>query len=77
MPSDPIPPEALEARQRVGRRVRALREARGWSQERLALRAGIDRKSVYRTELAAHSASLDHLAMLAAALGVPLVSLFS
>lgn len=67
----------LDARQRVGQRVRTLREDRGWSQERLGEQAGIDRKSIYRTELATHSPSLDHLALVAAALGVPLGSLFT
>lgn len=77
MPSDPLPPEVLDARLRVGRRVRTLREERGWSQERLGEYAGIDRKSVYRMELATHSPSLDHLALVASALEVPLNSLFT
>lgn len=77
MPSDPLPAAALDARRRVGRRVRSIREERGWSQERLGEQAGIDRKSVYRMELATHSPSLDHLAMVASALEVPLSSLFT
>lgn len=56
----------------VGRRVRDLREEREWSQYRLADAAGITRASVYRTELALHSPSLDHLKLIADALGVPL-----
>lgn len=68
----PIPPDVLQHRARVGRRIRDARAERGWSQEVLAERAGIGRHSVYRTELATHSASLDHLTLIAHALGVPL-----
>lgn len=70
-----VPPVAMEQRLRVGRRIRELREAREWTQYALAERAGISRWSVYRAELATHSPSLDHLALIAAALGVPLTHL--
>nr|WP_280688692.1 helix-turn-helix transcriptional regulator [Kitasatospora sp. GAS204B] len=61
----------LDQRKQVGRRVRALRTERGWSQERLAEASGVHRHTVYRTELATHSASLDALMLIARALGVP------
>jgi transcriptional regulator with XRE-family HTH domain len=73
--SDPVPRVAMELRLRVGGRIRDLRREHRWSQEKLAERAGIARHSVYRTELATHSASLDHLTLIAHALGVPLSQL--
>ncbi|GAA2456833.1 helix-turn-helix transcriptional regulator [Streptomyces macrosporus] len=77
MPTEPLPPWVLEARQRVGDRVREARTARGWSQEHLAHVAGLDRKTIYRIERAQYSTRIDHLVMVAAALGVPIGSLFS
>ncbi|BBB01127.1 hypothetical protein RVR_8384 [Actinacidiphila reveromycinica] len=65
----------MQERLRVGRRIRVAREERQLSQERLAELAGIGRHSVYRTELATHSPSLDHLVLIAQALGVPLTDL--
>lgn len=62
----------MQMRLRVAGRVRQLRGERHLSQERLAELAGIARHSIYRTELATHSASLDHLSLIADALGVPL-----
>lgn len=65
----------MQRRQRVGLRIRTLREDRELSQERLAELAGIGRHSVYRTELATHSPSLDNLTLIAHALGVSLADL--
>lgn len=77
MPSEPLPPWVLEQRQRVGQRVRELREERGWSQEELGFRATLDRKTIYRIELAQYGTRIDHLALIAHAFGVPVGSLFS
>lgn len=77
MPSDPLPDWILRERRRLGHRVRDLREGAELSQEQLAHRAEISRDSVLRTENATHSPSLDHLARLARALGVPIASLFN
>jgi len=55
--------------------VRALRAAREWTQEDLAHRAGFDRKSINRLENGAYSPSLDRVAVLADALGVPVSEL--
>jgi transcriptional regulator with XRE-family HTH domain len=69
---DPGPDDwVIEQRQRVGTRVRELREERGLSQERLGQRAGLDRKTIYRIELAQYSTSIDHLMMIARVLEVP------
>jgi transcriptional regulator with XRE-family HTH domain len=77
VPTDPIPPWVLQARRQVGERVRELRTDRHLSQEKLAELADLDRKTIYRVELAQHSTSIDHLALIARALDVPLVSLFN
>jgi transcriptional regulator with XRE-family HTH domain len=72
-PSD----EILRVRRQVGQRIRGLREARGWSQERLAEAAGLSRHTMYRAELGTHATSIDTAASVAAALGVPLWWLFT
>ncbi|MCC9307656.1 helix-turn-helix domain-containing protein [Kitasatospora sp. RB6PN24] len=75
MPSD-LPDWLIAQRVQVGHRIRDLRIQRGLSQEQLAHEAGIARHTVYRTELATHSASLDALGLIAETLGVPLWRLF-
>ena len=60
----------------LGKRVRALRTALGWSQERLAEEAGMHRTYMWGIEQGTRNPSLRHLARLASALGVPLHSLF-
>ncbi|PYC83472.1 XRE family transcriptional regulator [Streptomyces tateyamensis] len=66
-----LTPTQLDERAAIGRRVRALRTERGWSQEDLAERAGIDRKSVYRIELSSRGLSIDAYLAIATALEVP------
>lgn len=75
MPSDPPPAWLLQQRVVIGRRIRLLRERAGLSQEMLAELAGLDRKTVYRTELGTHAASLDVLLRIAHSLDVPLAEL--
>ena len=60
----------------VGRRIRLLRMARRWSQERLADQAGMHRTYMWGIEQGVRNPSLRHLARLAEALGVSLASLF-
>lgn len=55
---------------RLGWRIRALRLARGWSQEELARRATIHRVYLGDVERGVRNPSLRHLAAVAAALGV-------
>ena len=55
----------------LGRNIRLLRNSRGWSQEELAHRAGIDRGHVSDMELAKHYARLDRIEMIAKALSLP------
>ncbi len=63
--------------ERFGPVVRQLREARGWSQERLAGRAELNRSYMGEIERAAAIPSLATAAKLARALDVPLSELIS
>jgi len=60
----------------LGWRVRQLREAKGWTQEILAGRAGLDRSYVAGIEAGLRNPSTRALAKLARALGVTLSGLF-
>ena len=60
---------------RFGLAVRRLRQARGWSQERLALRADLNRSYMGEIERAAVMPSLATAAKLAQALEVSLSEL--
>ena len=72
-----LTPELYGERADVGTRIRALRTHRGWSQEQLAERAGIDRQTVIRIELSTRGPSIDAYLVVAQALGVPTAWLFA
>lgn len=57
--------------QRLGARIRALRLAAGLTQAELARRTGIHRPNIARVEAGRHTPSLETLARLASAIGVP------
>jgi XRE family transcriptional regulator, regulator of sulfur utilization len=63
--------------ERFGNVVRQLREARGWSQERLAGRAELNRSYMGEIKRATAMPSLATAAKLAHALEVPLSELIS
>lgn len=71
MPADP-PARVLTHRRRIGDRIRAERERQALSQEKLGELAGLDRKTINRIEQATYSTLVDHLIVIADALGVPL-----
>lgn len=56
-------------------RLRELRMAKGWSQERLAIEAGLCKDAVSRIERGERMARLDTLERLGAAFGLPLPKL--
>jgi len=56
---------------RLGARLRELRQAAGLTQAELARRTGIHRPNIARVEAGRHTPSLETLARLAAAIGVP------
>ena len=60
----------MDPREIVGRNLRRLRNAKGWSQEELAFRAKVDRSYISQLETADYSASVTMLGKLAKALGV-------
>jgi transcriptional regulator with XRE-family HTH domain len=63
--------------QALGRRIRVLREARGWSQERLAERAAIHAVYLSGLENGKRNPSFKVLVRLATALDVTLAELFA
>ena len=64
----------------TGRRIRALREELGWSQEKLGVAIGIDESSararISRYELGVHEAPVPTAKQIATALKVPLAYLY-
>lgn len=60
----------------LGSNVKRLREQKGWTQEALAGRAGLDRSYVAGIEAGLRNPSTKALAKLARALGVTLSRLF-
>ena len=67
-----------EHRLRLGRRVRALRERHGWSQERLAEAAGgLDRSYLAEIETGVANPTVDVLVRISSALDVDVSGLFS
>ena len=64
----------------TGRRIRALREDLGWSQEKLGVAIGIDESSararISRYELGVHEPPLPTVRLIADALNVPLSYLY-
>ncbi|MEO8593830.1 MAG: helix-turn-helix transcriptional regulator [Candidatus Solibacter sp.] len=57
-------------------RIRNLRQAKGWSQERLAEEAGIHRTYLGGIETARRNPALRNIIRIAGALGVPVKELF-
>ena len=66
---------APKLRAAFGRRLRQLRQKRGWSQELLGDKAGLSGKFVGEVERGEKSISLDNLAHLARVLRVPLLKM--
>ena len=67
----------MNTRQILGWNLRSLRVAKGMSQERLALEAGIDRSYVGRVERGSENVTLSRLESFAAVLGVTVVQLLT
>lgn len=59
-----------------GRRLRAVRKLRGWSQEKLALEVGLDRTYISGIESGKRNVSLVNICRLAQTLDVPVAVLF-
>jgi transcriptional regulator with XRE-family HTH domain len=63
------------AAKRFPMRLKQLREAKGWSQARLADEAGVTREYIARLETGKHDPPLSRVEKLAIVLGVPIVRL--
>jgi transcriptional regulator with XRE-family HTH domain len=70
---EPSSVSALAAQ--IGRRVVALRSARGWSMSALAQRAGVGKATLSELEAGVRNPTLETLYAIAAALELPLVEL--
>jgi transcriptional regulator with XRE-family HTH domain len=68
--------DADRALKDVGRPVAELRRERGWTQEQLAERLGLQTNNLQRIELGMQNLTVRSLARLANGLGVKLPSLF-
>jgi len=75
-PEPPEAPDASEHLLRLARRIRALRERRGLTQEDFAARCGISVSFASLLERGERSPSYETLLQVAAALGLPLWELF-
>ncbi len=60
----------------LGRRIRVLRDGRGWTQERLAEKSDLDRSYIAGIETGNRNPSLNALDRLAGAFSVSLSELF-
>ena len=69
-PTNAATPLSESARQCLARNLRAIRAARGLSQEDVALEAGLHRTFVAHVERGARNISIDNIEKLAVALGV-------
>ena len=65
----------MDIRKRFGKRVKALREANGWSQEELADRAGLHRTYISAVERAVRNPTLTVIDRIAKALNVAISEL--
>ena len=66
----------MDVRKKFGKRLRALREERGWSQEEFADRAGLHRTYVSAVERGVRNPTLSVLERLAKALELSIHHLF-
>jgi transcriptional regulator with XRE-family HTH domain len=64
-------------KRRFGRRIRELREAKGWSQEGFAEQCGLHRTYIGGIERGERNVSLVNIERIASALGVPIADLFA
>ena len=71
-----VPKRTETVAKALGRRIRQLRMAKEWSQERLADESAMHRTYMWGIEQGVRNPSLRHLAKIAQALGVSLASLF-
>jgi transcriptional regulator with XRE-family HTH domain len=71
-----VPKRADAICKQLGKRIRQLRNAKGWSQEQLAEQAGMHRTYMWGIEQGLRNPSVRHLAQVADALNVSIADLF-
>lgn len=59
-----------QTRDRIGLRILTLRKMRGWSQDKLARRAGLQRTHISRIEQGKYAVTLETIQAIAEALGM-------
>lgn len=64
------PDWVLHQQRQLGFRIAVLREQREWSQERLAERAGMDRRSIQRYEAGRRDPRFSDMLLIAHAFGI-------
>jgi len=69
-------PEAGSLRKLLGQRIRQLRKARGWTQQEVAERAGLDYKYVGAIERGERNITLDNVEKIAIGFGLEAHQLF-
>lgn len=74
---NPYPDWIAPRQQALGHRIAALRETAGLSQDQLAERTGMDRRSIQRYENAVRTPRITDLWLIAEALGVPAADLIA
>lgn len=72
---NPYPDWVLARRTQLSHRIAALRHQAKLSQDQLAVRAGVDRRSIQRYEAGERDPRYPDLLLIADALGVPLADL--
>ncbi len=70
-------PQPLSARDVLSANLRALRAARGWSQEHLAFECELHRTFIAHVERGSRNISLDNIEKLAQALEIPVHELLT
>jgi transcriptional regulator with XRE-family HTH domain len=65
------------SQQKLGKRLRELRNAKGWSQERLSIETKVDRSYISEIERGTRNPSLTTLSKLAKALDISVADLTS
>ncbi len=68
---------ATKAREQLARKIRELRQEKGWSQENLAEVSGLHRTYIGDIERAERNVSIDNIEKLAKAFKVSITELFT
>ena len=72
---NPLPDWVLTRRQQLAHRIAALRTDAGLSQDQLAVKAGIDRRTIQLYEAATRDPGYTNLLLIADALGIDFADL--